>query len=100
MSKTTWTVDIQNFKSGTGHQISYAYNNQEWLTSIHSLASAGFYEAISYNGLYNGNIKRTDYRYKNSVEKTYDQEYTYDNVRRLTGVSSSDTAYNSVYSLR
>jgi len=88
----------KNFKSGTGHQISYAYNIQEWLTSIQSLASAGFYEAISYNGLYNGNIKRTDYRYKNSVEKTYDQEYTYDNVSRLTGVSSSDTAYNSVYS--
>lgn len=88
----------KNLKSGTGHQVNFSYNIQELLTSIQSPASAGFYETISYNGSYNGNIMRTDYSYKNAILKTYDQQYTYDNVNRLVGVSSSDTLFNATYS--
>lgn len=88
----------KNLKSGAGHQVSFSYNIQEWLTSIQSPASAGFYESISYSGSYNGNIMRTDYSYKNSVLKTYDQQYSYDNVNRLVNVSSSDTLFDANYS--
>jgi YD repeat-containing protein len=83
---------------GAGFQLGFDYNIQDWLLSISSPATKGFDETISYAGLYNGNIERTVYKYKNSpTDIAYNQKYFYDQVNRLTAVSSSETEYVASY---
>lgn len=92
-------MNKKTFGIKTGMSMNYDYSVRNWLTSISNSDLTGFNEIISYSGIYNGNIKSTEYKYNiNGTPNVFKQTYNYDQCNRLINVTSVNTDYSANYS--
>jgi len=94
------------FGDGNIYRVGYDYNIQDWTTLI---GSHYFEEKIGYNEpnlfgqsnhsrQFNGNISAAQFISRSPSDSQHVTNiYTYDNVNRLTGVESTDSAYSAAY---
>jgi YD repeat-containing protein len=92
-------MNKKTFGIKTGMSMNYDYSVRNWLTSISNSDLTGFNEIISYSGIYNGNIKSTEYKYNiNGTPNVFKQTYSYDQSNRLIDVTSVNADYSANYS--